>query len=331
MSDLVSLIILNYNGNNYTLDCLNSLRKQTYNNFEIILVDNGSEQSSYLELKNEIKQFESDLKITLIRLRNNLFFTGGNNKGLKIAQGDYFCLLNNDTEVMPDFIEKMVDFLKSRANVGMISPKIKVYNNKNFIWFAGADINFKTSKISKLRGIWDFDPDNTKFNTIEITDYAAGTALFLKREVMDKIGLLDEIFFMYSEETDWNLRAKRAGYKNYYVPTTTIYHKITRNVKKKPSLLKQFFMNRNSQILIWKHAGFFNLFVFYLKFGVKNLRIILKTIIKKEFYPAFLQYCSLLQGFKIGFKRRSNRSCRKYLLKDYYFIKRVENRIKSLR
>ena len=233
MKKLVSIIIVNYNKNQDTLDCLKSLKNQTYNNFEILLVDNGSEYNSFLELKKELKQFKDDLEIALIRNKVNLYFAGGNNKAIKIADGEYICLLNNDTVVSPDFIEKMVEFLEENSDAGMISPKIKVYKNKNYLWYAGAYVNLRKASVSRLRGRWEYDPQNQKYNKVMLTDYAAGTALFLKKEVIKKIGLLDESFFMYYEETDWNLRAKKKGYKIYYVPTTIIYHNVTPVIGKK--------------------------------------------------------------------------------------------------
>jgi GT2 family glycosyltransferase len=328
MKKSVSIIILNYNKNQDTLDCLKSLKIQTYKNFEILLVDNGSEYNSFLELKRELKQFKEALEIILIRIKANLFFSGGNNKALKIANGEYICLLNNDTIVSPDFIEKMVDFLEENPDAGMISPKIKVYKNKNYLWYAGAYVNLKKASVSVPRGIWEFDPQNQKYNEVILTDFAAGTALFLKKEVIDKIGLLDEIFFMYFEETDWNLRAKKKGYKIYYVPTTIIYHKVTPFIGKKAFLLKKFFFNRNRQILVWKHAKFIDLLIFYFGFSLKNFKIILVAVMNRRFYLAFLLFYSFLKGFRIGIKRRSNRSCRKNLIKDYNFLRWIQRFIK---
>ena len=331
MKRLVTIIIVNYNKPQYTIDCLRSLTNQTYKNFEVILVDNGSEYNSFLKLKKELEYYKKSIEIILIRNKLNLFFAGGNNKAIKIANGEYICLLNNDTIVSPDFIERMVDFLEPNSNVGMISPKIKGYKTKNYLWNAGAEINFRSANISRIRGLWEYDPNNQKYNEISLTDYAVGTALFVKKEVIDKIGLLDEIFFMYFEETEWNFRSKKIGYKNYYVPTTIVYHKVSPNISKKSLLLKQFFLTRNAQILVWKHAKFLDLLIFYLKFSFRNLRIILVSLMNREFYVAYLRLSSLLQGFRIGIKKRSNRSCRKILIKDYYFIIKNQKRIQLLK
>ena len=328
MKKSVSIIIVNYNKKQDTIDCLKSLKNQTYKNFEILLVDNSSKYNSFLELKRELKQFKENLEIFLIRSEVNLYFAGGNNKALKKAKGEYICLLNNDTIVLPDFIEKMVDFLEKNPDAGMISPKIKVYKNKNYLWYAGAFVNLRKANVSVLRGRYELDPQNQKYNEIELTDYAAGTALFLKKEVIDKVGLLDEIFFMYFEETDWNLRAKKKGYKIYYVPTTIIYHNVTPILNKKALLLKQFFIKRNSQILVWKHAKFIDLLIFYFRYSLKFLKIMLIAVINGRFYLASLLFLSFLQGFRIGIKKRSNRSCRKTLIKDYNSLRWIKRFIK---
>lgn len=331
MKRLVSIIILNYNKNQYTIDCLKSLTNQTYKNFEVVLVDNGSEYESFLKLKKKLKYFTNSIEIILIRNKLNLFFTGGNNKAIKIANGEYICLLNNDTVVEPNFIGNMVNFLETNSNVGMISPKIKGYKNKNYLWNAGTKINFRSPSISRIRGLWEYDPKDQKYNEISLTDYAVGTALFVKKEVIDKIGLLDDIFFMYFEETDWNFRAKKNGYKNYYVPTTIVYHKVTRIINKKSLLLKQFFFNRNAQILIWKHAKFLDIMIFYLKFSLRNFRIILVALMNRKLFVVFLRLCSLAQGFRIGIKKRSNRSCSKILINDYNFIIKNVKKIQLLK
>ena len=325
MEKLVSIIILNYNKYNYTLECLKSLQKQTYKNFEVIVVDNGSKKKLYLKLKKELNQFEKFLKILLIRNEYNLYFASGNNKGMKIATGDYFCLLNYDTIVEPDLIEKMVEFMENNQDAGMISPKIRIYRNKNYIYYGGGEINIRSSYVAKPKGIWEKDTQNEKYNKISPTDYAAGTVLFLRKKTIEIIGLLDEIYFMYFEETDWNIRAKRSGFNIFYVPTTTVYHNINRNIYR--NTFQQYFFNRNRQIFVWKHGSFFDLLIFYFKFLLMNTRTFLGILKSWSFYLVFLQLNSLLQGFRIGLKRRTNRSCKNNIVKDYHFINEMQKKL----
>ncbi|MFO7796124.1 MAG: glycosyltransferase family 2 protein [Promethearchaeia archaeon] len=323
MNDLVSIIIVNYNKFNYTIDCLKSLLNQTYDNFEIILIDNGSDFNLYLKLKDSISQLESKLNIKLIRNKINLFFGTANNQGIRIAKGKYICLLNFDTEVMPNFIESMINFLESHPEAGMISPKIKIYKDKRYIWNAGGIIDFRKGLVVFNRGFMDFDPNDELYNKIEETDFAAGTALFVKKENLEEIGLIDEIFFMYWEDPDWSLRAKKAGFKNYYVPNTIVYHKVPINNKErgeKRVLFNYFFFKRNKQIFIWKHAQLVDLFFFYKKYFYHNFIEILYRLKYREFFMIYFLFISLWKGLKTGFKRRFNISCRRNLIKDFRFI-----------
>ena len=328
MEKLVSIIILNYNKYSYTLECLKSLQKQTYKNIEIIIVDNGSKRGLYLSLKKELNQFRNYLKILLIRTDNNLYFASGNNKGMKIANGDYLCLLNYDTIVEPDLIEKLVEFMENNLDAGMISPKIRIYRNKNYMYYGGGEINIRSSYVAKPKGIWEKEIKNEKYNIISLTDFAAGTVLFLRKDIIKKIGLLDEIFFMYFEETDWNIRAKNKGFNIYYVPTTTVYHDITRNNYR--NTFQQYFFNRNRQIFVWKHGSYIDLLIFYYRFMLTNFRAILGILKKWSIYLIYLQLQSIIQGFRIGVKRRTNQSCKSIIIKDYYFIKNMQNKIQKL-
>jgi len=235
MEDLVSVIIVNYNHYDFTIECLRSLKDQSYKNFEILLVDNGSKYSLFLKLKEELNEFRKFLNINLIRSKRNLYFGAGNNKAIRLAKGDYLCLLNNDVIVESDFIEVMVDFLKKHPDAGMITPKIKFYEDKRFLWNTGSFLNFKTAQVVENRGFLEFDPKNQKYNKVELIDFAPGTAVFFKRRMIDDIGLIDEIFLMYHEDPDWNLRAQQMGYKSYYVPSTIVYHNVPIDIKKRGS------------------------------------------------------------------------------------------------
>ncbi|MHA1729905.1 MAG: glycosyltransferase family 2 protein [Promethearchaeota archaeon] len=356
MNQLVSIIILNYNGkfnNSITLECIRSLKNQTYSNFEIILADNGSGKKYFFKLKNSVDKLKKELEIKLIYFKKNLFFTGAVNNLIKKAKGRFICLLNNDTEVLPDFIEKMADFLEKHRNVGMIAPKIMLYKNKDCFWYAGAKIDFRSEHPVKILGQWELNPQNQKYREISTTDSAAGAALFVRKSLIKKIGLLDEIFFFYHEDIDWNLRAQKVGYKSYYVPDTTIYHKVTRVKNKRRIIFSRFFFNRNSQILVWKHAKLSELISFYLKFGLVNLEeilfyILIVSIPRRIFryfslhynlsqenrkvyrYLLYLQLNSLYRGFIAGIKRKLNLSCKSNIKRDYIFIERMERKIQSL-
>lgn len=324
MEKRVSVIILNYNKYNYTIQCVNSLTKQTYENFEVIILDNGSEPERYKALKRELKQFEEKIDLKLIRNDNNLYFGAGNNKAIKKAKGEFLCLLNYDTVTEPDFIEEMVQFLEKHPDAGMITPKIKIYDNKNIIWNAGAYLDFKSAIVIGNRGYLTYDPHDKKYNEIEQIGFAPGTALFLRREIVDEVGLIDEIFLMYHEDPDWNLRAQEAGFKSYYVPTTTVYHDVPQIFDEEITHFKKYFLNRNVQIIVWKYAKFTELLIFYYIYGVMNGSMIFLNFLARRVDLIIVQLKSLWQGLRIGIRRRTNRSCRKYLINDYYYAQRLQ-------
>lgn len=324
MEKLVSIILVNFNNNHFTLECLESLNNLTYDNFEIIIVDNGSEYNTYLDLKRKIKDFEDKLKIKLIRSNYKLYFAAGTNKGLKIAKGDYICLLNNDTEVVSDFLEKPIAYLEKNENVGMLCTKILFFHDKNRIWYAGAYLNPRSIYFSYHIGL--NQKDNGKYDEIKETDYANGAALFTKHEVFQEIGLLDEIFFMYVEDTDWNLRAKEKGYKLIYFPETVVYHKVN-PIKKENRLgyrenpFQVYLYTRNKVIFTLKNYSFLDIILFFCIYQLRAtfFEIFLSIRQKK---PKFLiaQFRALIMGIVIGLRRRTNRNCRKIMKKEYKYI-----------
>ncbi|MFX1453160.1 MAG: glycosyltransferase family 2 protein [Promethearchaeota archaeon] len=328
MQKLVSIILLNYNNNNFTIDCLKSLTKQSYKDFEIIIVDNGTKYYTYLELKNTLKEFESKLNIKLIRSDYNLYFAGGNNKGIKNAKGDYVCLLNNDTEVVPDFLEKVVNYLDKNKNVGMLCPKILFFEDKNRIWYGGSYLNPRSIHHSYHLG--HNQKDNGKYDQIKEVPYACGAALFTRRKVIEEIGLMDEIFFIYVEEIDWNYRAKKKGYKIIYFPDTAIYHKVNIITKKnrygfRENPFQIYLHSRNKIIFELKHFSLFDIFLFFCIYQFKSTitELIISIIQKKhEFLIAHIR--SLIMGFLIGIKRRTCRSCKDLMKREINYFKRFQ-------
>ncbi|MFX1239543.1 MAG: glycosyltransferase family 2 protein [Promethearchaeota archaeon] len=333
MENLVSIILLNYNNNNFTIDCLESLTKQTYRNFEVIVIDNGSKYSTYLKLKEKIETFSNKLDIKLIKSKYNLYYAGGNNKGMKLAKGEYFCLLNNDTEVREDFLEKTINFLKNNPKVGMLCPKITYFDKKDYIWYAGAYLNPRSIYFCYHIGVGK--KDKGEYNKIEETAYANGAALFTSRDVVEEIGLLDDIFFIYAEETDWNYRAKKKGYKVIYFPETLVYHKVDRVTNRFSGLRektnKMYLYNRNKIILMLKNFNITNIVFFFLGYYLKTLVMDALYSFKKNRIDYFIaQIRALIMGFLIGIKRRTNRKCKKLMMREFNFIQHVQKKTLEL-
>ncbi len=221
----VAIIILNWNGKEDTVECLESLRGVTYPNRRVLLVDNASTDGS-VEL---FRQRYPDVE--LIVNGQNLGFAGGNNVGIRRAQeegADYLLLLNNDTVVYPDFLGGLVDAAESDPRIGIVGPKICFYSDPEKVWSAGGTINMATGRIGNDgEGLAQKGLKGTK----EV-DYVSGCALLIKSCVAGRIGPMDEDYFLYFEEADWNLMARRLGYACVVNNDVRILHKSGMAVKK---------------------------------------------------------------------------------------------------
>ena len=231
----ITIITVNYNGLIHTEAFLNSLRKITYKNIEIIVVDNASPQG--------VGNLQSDFpEIKLILSHENLGFAGGNNLGIKEGAGKYFFLLNNDTEVDPDFIEPLVDLMESNPQIGIGSSKLVYYSQPDTLQFAGSTgINPYTG-----RGfaIGHGEKDDAKFDKSYKTLLAHGAAMMISRAAIEKVGMMAELFFLYYEETDFCERIKRAGFEIWYCGKSKVYHKESMSVGKE-SPMKVYYLTRN--------------------------------------------------------------------------------------
>ncbi len=244
----VSIIILNWNSYEVTRDCLHSLRKIDYRNYEVLIVDNGSVDSSADQLQREFPE------VRMVRNAQNLGFTGGNNVGMRdaLSRGaDYLLLLNNDTIVAPDFLSKLVAVAEGQPTVGMINPKIYYYEPPDRIWYAGGQYEpWRT--FPKHFGLRQRDVG--LYNQKREVSFITGCALLIKAEVVRKIGLLDEIFFLSFEDADWSIRALEAGYKGVYVPESVIWHRDSYVTEKSLGLARREFYNmRNTVLCARKH------------------------------------------------------------------------------
>ena len=240
-----SVVIVNYNGADDTLECLDSLNKIDYHDYEIILVDNASSDAS--SVLNEVHKNFSAVKI--LAMPRNLGFAGGNNAGIKTALDDgarYVILLNNDTIVAHDFLSQMIKTAESDENIGIIGAKIYYFAEKNRVWYNGGTFNW----IGGGRHIQDGTVDeNLDDGEIKNTEYVTGCALLIKREVVEKIGLLCEDFFMYYEDIEWSLRARKAGYKTVIAPAAHIWHKVSRSASKMGAPVIHYYNIRNALLL----------------------------------------------------------------------------------
>jgi len=258
---LISIIILNYNQLKVTCEFIESTKLLSYKNYEIILVDNASTENP----TSFISANYPDVK--LIVNTKNLGFTGGNNVGIQAAKGDYYFIVNNDTEVTTDLLERLLEPFLSDNTVGMVSPKIRYFSNPTLIQYAGfTEVNPFTGRNKPIGGK---EEDNGQHDTPGYTPYAHGAAMLVKKEVVEKVGMFPDIFFIYYEELDWSAHTRRAGYKIYYQPKALIYHKESITMGKE-SALKAYYHNRNRILFMRRNTSSlqFTFFFIFLTFVI---------------------------------------------------------------
>ncbi len=289
---LVVIIILNWNGWEDTLECLESVYEISYPNYMVIVVDNHSTDDSLEKIRKYcsgqittestftnngkpnnllelIELSEEDLndteyifnegysglnnKLILIKNKVNYGFAGGNNVALKYAMeksaAEYILLLNNDTVVHEDFLTELVLVAESNKEIGIVGPKTYFYDNKKTIqWAAGGFLDIEHIKVENL-GSFEIDKSQHDHN-VEL-DFIIGSCVLCKREVVKKIGLLDESYFMYFEDVDWSLRVLKEGYKCFYVYKSKIWHKMGRSSN---NCFKTYYYQRNKIYVIKKNS-----------------------------------------------------------------------------
>ncbi len=245
----VCIVILNWNAWEATRDCLRSLEEIDYSNVEIIVVDNASSDGSVEQFKLRFPH------IPIIKNSTNLGFAGGNNVGIRKAlreRAEYVLLLNNDTTVSRSFLRAMVDAAEEDLTVGITNPKIYYVEPRDRIWYAGGSFSLWRG-FAKHFG--QGQRDRPKSASPREVTFATGCALLIKSAVIRRVGVLDERFFLVSEDTDLSIRVRNAGYRVLYVPEARIWHNESYTVRKTSGKqLRDYYNVRNSLVLMHKHA-----------------------------------------------------------------------------
>jgi GT2 family glycosyltransferase len=238
---LISTVILNWNGKEYLNSCIQSVKRQTYPNIEIILVDNASADDSVETIKNIF----SDLR--LIINPENMGYGGGNNRGIREAEGRYIFILNSDTEIEKNCFELLWKCIETDQQIGVTTPKILLYDRRNTVDAAGLTIYPDGLSIGRGR----LEPQE-KYNQSEEVFFGSGCASLYRKEMLEEIGLFDEDFFAYAEDTDLGWRARLAGWKAYYVAEAIVYHHHSKKFGVYSST-KAFLVERNRIWVAWKN------------------------------------------------------------------------------
>ena len=239
-SPLVSIIILNYNAGNLLLNCVDSVFKSTYPNFEVLVVDNISTDNSHIICK---EKFE---KIHLIKNKENLGYCEGNNVGIRNADGEFIVILNPDTIVEPDWLNHLMSAY-SKFGEGLYQPKFFSLNEKLVLQSTGNMLHIFGFGFARDKG----KADDEKIKSVEKINYASGTCLFTSKIVLDKVGLLDPFLFLYHDDLDLGWRAAQIGINSFYVPQSIIYHAESYSIKW--SSKKFYWLERNRKYCLLTH------------------------------------------------------------------------------
>lgn len=240
---LISVITINYNQSEATNQFLASMQKVTWNNVEIIVIDNASAITDFRNINNTCDNTK------IIRSGKNLGFAGGNNLGIVHSSGEYLLFINNDTEVEAGFLEPLVLSFENDPTIGLASPKIRYFNSpgKNTIQYAGGSRPDMFSGISRFRGF--MEPDTGNYDKSEYTNMIHGAAVMVPRRLLKEAGVWPDIYFLYYEEIDLCESFKRKGYNLRYVYDSVVYHKESMSVGKH-SVLRTYYMSRNRLLFI---------------------------------------------------------------------------------
>lgn len=244
---MVSIIVVNWNGERFIGDCLVSLDNQDFRDFEVIVVDNGSSDGSVEVIREHLENSPLASSLTLVVAGRNLGFTGGNIEGLKHARGEYILLLNNDTEADVSFVGELVRAMDASPEVGMCAPKM-LQHGTDLIDSAGDGFS------RYLKGYKRGEGERAeRFDREEYVFAACGGATLLRRKMIEEIGFLDDDFFINFEDVDLGFRAQLAGWKVRFVPAAVVSHKVSSSIGKL-SDTQAYYSIRNSEFVKVKNV-----------------------------------------------------------------------------
>lgn len=249
MAPLVSIVILNWNGQKFLERFLPSVMASTYSNFRVVVADNASTDDSIPFLRS----FYPDIRV--IELAQNYGFAKGYNEGLKDVDGDYYVLLNSDVEVQPSWVEPVVELMERDATIGACQPKLLQYDNRSHFEYSGACggwVDWLGYPFARGRIFDECEEDKGQYETVEPIFWASGAAMFVRARLYHELGGLDDFFFAHQEEIDFCWRLQRKGYTVYSCPASVVYHVGGATLPKGNS--RKVFLNfRNNLVMMAKN------------------------------------------------------------------------------
>lgn len=252
----LSIITVNYNGFADTCQMIESIRKYIKSVvYEIIVVDNASREDEAYLLRKKYPF------IRTMRSRDNLGFAGGNNLGIHIAKGKYLFFLNNDTFIKEDQFRYLIETLETQENAGGVCPMLRYADEDEQIQFAG--FTPLTRYTLRNRSIGQGEYVSEEYLQLAETPYMHGAAMLVKRDILKRAGHMPSMYFLYYEELDWSLSIRNAGYRLFYDPRCTVYHKESRSTGMH-SPLRVFYLTRNRFLFAYRNRRFTDRFICFL-------------------------------------------------------------------
>jgi len=288
---LVSVIVLNFNGREVLEPCLDSVFASSYFPFEVIVVDNGSTDRSA-----EIARTRCDFR--LLKKEHNVGFSAGNNAGIQVARGEFLVLLNNDTIVHPNWLSELVAEA-NRSGADFCQPKILMLDDRRIINTTGISIHVAGFGI--LRGGGEIDAG--KDDELKQICGVSGVCIFASRRAIEEVGLLDDNFFAFCEDTDWSWRALLMGLKLVYVPTAIVYHKWGHAWGLRSSR-KFYYEERNRLILVLTNYSLHSLIMLLPIFMVTEVFTVGYCAFHRVLYAKILAYTDLFRMRQYVIRRR---------------------------
>jgi GT2 family glycosyltransferase len=319
MHPKIAVVILNWNGKDDSLECLDSVHKIDYPYFEVIVVDNGSTDDSV----QAFRQIYPNL--TLLETGANLGYAGGNNVGIRWALEhgfDSILLLNNDTIVDSGILKAFAEAEQRFPTAGVFGAKIYFYSDRNRLWHAGGKWLPETMKFTHV-GMGE--QDSPEYSQVQAYDYVTGCALYATANVFREIGTLNEKFFLTYEETDWCYRARKQGYSCLFIPEAKLWHKISVSFGGSHSPIFNYFMTRNKLLWASKHLPWRSFIFLQIKMIKSLSKAVIPKFVLNHGHQPFLK--TLLWGFHtwLGNLRRNlndpSNKAKLYGLRDFYLTR----------
>jgi GT2 family glycosyltransferase len=274
----VTIVILNWNNAPDTLECLASVLKLTYLNFNVIVVDNGSEDGSINVIEEKFPE------ITYIKLSTNLGYAGGNNVGLQWAlqEGtDYVMVLNNDTILDPNMLTELVKVAEGNTKIAMVGPLMYCTAPHNYLFAAGSFILWKKGSLNH-RGLFQPANDHIYLKRPEPVDFIVGCCVLVRSRVIKSIGYLNQDYYLNFEDVEWGLMSHRFGYEVWFVPQAVMWHKVSATLGL-ASPTNTYYMTRNALLFFWKNASSLERWISLINIISRTIRTIIAWTIKRKY------------------------------------------------